>query len=301
MNRGIYTVANDKVVNQLISFLNSIQRNWPNHYTVCVIPYDQHCEKVKDIVRKRNNVVMFDDEIALQAFDRYIGNLWMQQEEIVATWQKANKHVPHRLGMHRRFLGLTQEGLFDEYVYLDVDTFVFKPMDKLLDMLIHFDIVAHDFQGIDPSHVFNVESLRLPEFLNGTLADQIQCGGLMVNKKGTFSNEEWLSIPKLLKEDINAIYPWAPIQSLWCWMFNKFQKSFVNLVRYWPEEQITHDAQTYTKFEFRDGKLYEGEKEVLYFHHIGVPAEEFNRICEGKEPRHEFRYRDVFEYYRFLE
>lgn len=301
MEKGIYTVANDRVANQLIAFLNSLERNWPDHPIVCVVPYDDHFDEVATIVKQYDKVVVFDDTIALAELDKFIGNLWMPLTSIVETWKSRNKHVPHRLGMYHRFIGTTSYGLFDRFIYLDVDTFVFQPLDEFFDLLDEYDIVAHDFQGTDPSHVFNLESDKLSKFLNGDLADQIHCGGFFATKKALYSNEQWQQIGSLMQQYEDVLYPWAPDQSFWCFMFNILRKRFVNLVRHWPSEKVTHDAQTYTKFEFEDGALYDKGKRIYYFHHIGVPAEEFNRVCEGREPKHEFRYRNVFEYYRFME
>lgn len=299
MNRGIYTVANNKVVNQLAAFLNSIKRNWKDHPTVCVVPYDEHYTDVIELIKSYENVVFYDDVPALEQLDIFVGNLWMPLTSMVDAWKSKNKPIPHRLGMYRRFIGTTDRGLFDRFIYLDVDTYVFQPLDEFFELLDTYDIVAHDFQGTDPKHVFNLESLKLDSFLTGRLEDRVQCGGFIATKRNVFSNEEWRRVASLMVEDEEVFYPWAPIQSLWCYMFNKFQKKFVNLTRHWPQEKVTHDSQTYTKFVFEDGKLYEDGKMLYYFHHIGVPADSFNRICQGSEPKHPFRYRNVFEYYRF--
>lgn len=301
MKRGIYIVVNDRMANQLIALLNSFKEHWPSHYTICVIRYDVHCEKIENIVRDYDNVVMFDDDIYLSQLDKFFGDLWMRLPHAVEAWKSKNKQIPFRIGMHRRFVGLLDPGLFDQFIYLDADIYINRSLDEVFDMLEHFDVVAHDYQFTGPQHVFNMSSPKVAQIVNGNLEDQIQCAGFLASKKGLFSEEQWKSLNKLLEEDGEMLYPWGPDQSLWNYMINKFQVNFINLVRYWPEDQVTHDSQTYTKFSFVNGKLYEGDKEILYFHHIGVPAEEFNRICEGREPKHEFRYRDVFEHYRFTD
>jgi hypothetical protein len=60
--KGIYTLANDNVYDQLVALLNSITANYSKTIPVCVIPYDDKIEKVKEEIRKRKNVFLFDDK-----------------------------------------------------------------------------------------------------------------------------------------------------------------------------------------------------------------------------------------------
>lgn len=299
MTRGIYTVANNVVTNQLRSFLNSFKVNWPHHYPICVIPYNDNYDEVVKIVADYENVIVFNDIAVLRQLDIFMGNLWMDCSEVVKEWKSKGKHVPHRLGEHRRFVALTEFGLFDEFIYLDVDTYINRNMSELLDMLQHFEVVAHDFQHEGPEHVFTIGSLRLEKILAGHILDQIQCTGLIITRKNLFSKQQWMELPKQMREDQEVLYAWAPDQTLWNYMINKNQVKFVNLTRYWTPEQITHDSQTFTKFEFRDGKIYEEGRPIFYFHHIGVPSSEFNRLCNRKKPMNNFRYQEIFLWFRY--
>lgn len=51
MTEGIYVLANDIVFDQLVAFLNSIEANAGKPYPVCIIPYDNRLEQVKDEIK----------------------------------------------------------------------------------------------------------------------------------------------------------------------------------------------------------------------------------------------------------
>ena len=300
MKTGIYIVANDRVCNQLIALLNSAKINWPNHPPICVIPYDGYYSDVRAVVEKYSNVFLFEDIKTLFDVDKFFGNIWMSCEPALKVWREKNKHLPHRLGEHRRFLAFTDKAPFDRFLYIDVDTYFNRDLTELFELLNSFDLIAHDYQFKAPKHALNVNSKKLSTLLNGELEDQVMCSGFFLSRKDLFSKEQWQKLPLLIRKDADLLHYWAPDQTLLNYMINKFKVKFVNLIRYWHEERRTADSQTYTKFKFRDGKLYQNGKEITYFHHIGVPAEEFNRICEGKSPIHDFRYQDVFKYFRHI-
>ncbi|MDE5081962.1 MAG: sugar transferase, partial [Trichodesmium sp. St18_bin1] len=61
MTKGIYTVANDVVFDQLVALLNSIEVNVGTDTPVCVIAYDDRTEKVQAEIEKRKNVQFLDN------------------------------------------------------------------------------------------------------------------------------------------------------------------------------------------------------------------------------------------------
>lgn len=301
MKKGIYIVANDRVCNQLIALLNSIKVNWPSHYPICIIPYNSICTEVETVVSKYKDVFMFEDLEALIEVDKFFGNIWMSCEPAIQVWKSKNKHIPHRLGEHRRFLAFTQNAPFDEFLYIDVDTYVNRDLSDLFELLGEFDLIAHDYQFKAPKHALNVDSKKISTLLNGQLNDQVMCSGFFLSKRDVFTKEQWGRLPLFIQKDSDLLHYWAPDQTLLNYILNKFKIKFVNLIRYWPEEKRTADSQTYTKFEFESGRIYQEGRLITYFHHIGVPAEEFNRICDGKKPTHDFRYQNIFNYFRYKE
>jgi hypothetical protein len=66
MKRGIYTLANDKVYDQLVAFLNSIETNYSPNIPVCVIPFNDELELVKAELAKGENTFLFTDQNSIQ-------------------------------------------------------------------------------------------------------------------------------------------------------------------------------------------------------------------------------------------
>jgi hypothetical protein len=63
---GIYTLANDAVYDQLVALLNSIEVNVSSDIPICIIPYDDRLDRVKQEIKSRKNVILFEDESSIQ-------------------------------------------------------------------------------------------------------------------------------------------------------------------------------------------------------------------------------------------
>ena len=60
LKRGIYTLANDNLYDQLIALINSIRTNYDKNIPICIIPYDDRVDKIKSL--KIDNVFLFDNQ-----------------------------------------------------------------------------------------------------------------------------------------------------------------------------------------------------------------------------------------------
>ena len=66
MNRGIYIIANDKVLDQAIALLNSIRFHDANT-PIVMIPYDDNYHKIADTLDQYYGVGVYED---LEFIDR---------------------------------------------------------------------------------------------------------------------------------------------------------------------------------------------------------------------------------------
>jgi hypothetical protein len=64
--KGIYTLANDYLYDQVIALINSIRKNYDEDIPICIIPYDDNIKKLKSLVLE--NVFLFDDPIRKRLF-----------------------------------------------------------------------------------------------------------------------------------------------------------------------------------------------------------------------------------------
>src|ERR1700730_17769535 len=107
-SRGVYFLANDRVLDLAIAFLNSFRRYNPE-IPLCLVPFDENFDEVCDL-RSKYVFSVFSDAIALQRCD------------------ELSKHFAgHRSGQFRKLA--IWEGVFDEFIYIDVDTVVLSDID----------------------------------------------------------------------------------------------------------------------------------------------------------------------------
>lgn len=185
--KGIYTLANDVVYDQLVALLNSIEVNVGSDFPVCVIPYDDRLDKVKSEIDKRKNVTLFDNKEVEGRWKKFAVDVWQNNQEALKTWQEKGEKGIHRLGTHFRFFGFDQESIFDEFIYCDADVLVLDTLDYIFEKLQDHDFVVYDFQHKDVSHVYNVKSPNLYNvFSQETIEKEIFFQDFTVLKKAYF-------------------------------------------------------------------------------------------------------------------
>jgi len=79
---GIYTLANDYVYDQLVALLNSIEVNIGLDIPVCVIPFDDQLDRVKEEIDSRPNVTLFCNREAIERWETFA-------QEVVAAHPRA--------------------------------------------------------------------------------------------------------------------------------------------------------------------------------------------------------------------
>ncbi len=58
MSNGICTLANDRVYDQLVALLNSIEANGGKDLPVCVYPYDDQTEEIAKLIAQRPAILI---------------------------------------------------------------------------------------------------------------------------------------------------------------------------------------------------------------------------------------------------
>ncbi len=144
MRRGLYFLADDAVFDWVSAFLASLRRVEPS-LPVCLVPFSEHVGKVAALGRHFDFSV-FPDLNLLEAADA-IGR----------------RFFPGGRGEFRKLA--LWEGPFDEFVYIDVDTILLRPVTPLLALLQCHDVV------FSSSHV--------PGARRWTWRDSIEAAGLL--------------------------------------------------------------------------------------------------------------------------
>jgi hypothetical protein len=299
MTDGIYTLANDKVFDQLVALLNSIEVN-AGHLPVCVIAYNDNLDRTRAEIANRPNVTLMDDPTIFARWREFSTQVWNTHPTALETWKAEGIEGVYRLSCNHRYASFDPEAPFDRFIYLDADTLVLDSLDRVFQALDTHDFVTYDFQFKDPSHIFNLSSPKLLEiFPQERLQTEIFCSGCYASKRGMFTPEQrqWI-VSKLAEGEAEILYLKAPNQSVLNYMTLRSELDIHNLAVHLPLEQRTGNSVTSKHFEWRDQILYDHGKRITYLHYIGLASKLFTQISAGENVH--FPYRETFLHYRFL-
>ncbi|WP_206603041.1 Npun_R2821/Npun_R2822 family protein [Leptolyngbya ohadii] len=141
MNRGIYIVANDRVLDQSIALLNSIRLRDPET-PIVLIPYDEQYDRVASVLAERHQVQLFPDLDLIESLSQKLHQIFGDR-----FFDKPNK-------LRKQACWL---GPFDEFLYIDTDIIVFE---KIIEVLNYFD--RCDFLCADYQHRSGIQNIFSP-------------------------------------------------------------------------------------------------------------------------------------------
>lgn len=300
MIEGIYTLANDKVFDQLVALLNSIQTNAGKDYPVCVIAYDDATKRVEQEIAKRANVTFLNNKGFFNSWEDFSYQAWQGHPNALEIWSKQGISGVNRIGMNRRYSAFDSAAPFDKFLYFDADVLVLNSLAYLFEQLDQSDFIVYDFQYKDPSHIYDINSPKLHKvFSKGRLETEIFCAGFYGGRKGLFTPEqrEWL-VQQLNKGEGEILYYSAPNQSLLNYMKMRLNIPVYNFALELPADKRTGCSVTSSHFEMADYRLFDKGEQLTYLHYIGIGSSVFKRLCQGENI--DFPYRDIFLHYRYL-
>ena len=295
---GICTLANDRVYDQLIALLNSIDAILGPETPVCVYPYDDNTAQIAAEIDRRPNVQLYDDQASIQRWDQFVRDVWDAHPTAHQRWSQISSDPYYRVGTHRRFCAF--DGPFDRFLYMDADTLVMAPVKPMFEQLDQSDWVVYDFQYTDPAHVYDLSSHQLGKlFPPERIQSEIFCSGFYASKKGMFAQDrrEWL-LSNLQNGEAEVLYIMAPDQTVLNYMVMRSQISNYNFAKRLPQSSKTGCCVTSTHFKERDHILYDNNIRLTYIHYIGVKSRCFTQVCAGDNI--DFPYRELFLHYRYL-
>jgi hypothetical protein len=297
MNKGIYTLANDVVYDQLVALLNSIEANVGSNVPVCIIPYNNQLDKVRAEVATRDNVTLFEDAAVIAYWEDFATQAWKAHKRAQKAWQARGLPQVYGLGWHRKLCGL--DGPFEKFIYFDADTLLMSPLDRVYQKLDEYDWVVNDFQyKSDIKYIFDrPEEDILQVFSPEKLKSHIFCTGWFASKKGVFDQ---VKLAKLLEQlrsgeaDLMAL--WWTDQSLFNYLVWRSNISFYNFA-YHDLDKAT-GSHCDSKFDVVDHVLYDKGRRLTYLHYLSIPSSKFTKICAGEDV--DIPYQDLFLHYRYL-
>jgi hypothetical protein len=130
MSRGIYILANDRVIDNAIALLNSI-RAYDADSPIVMIPYNNQYQAIADIITKSYGVQIYEDLQFLEKIDDLVK-------------QTCGETLLDRPNLLRKLA--CWFGPFDEFLYIDTDIVVFEKIIENLNYLANYDFICCDYQ-----------------------------------------------------------------------------------------------------------------------------------------------------------
>lgn len=295
---GICTLANDRVYDQLVALLNSIEANQGSDIPVCIYPYDDNIEQIAAEIARRPQVQLYSDRDSIERWDQFFRDVWDAHPNAHQRRLERGFVPYYRFGHHRPFCAF--DGPFDRFLYIDADALLMGPVDQIFEQLNHNDWVVYDFQYKDISHVYDVNSPQLNQlFSPEQIKSSIFCSGLYASRKGIFDPAKVDELLERLRAgEAEVLYIWAADQPILNYMVMRSGLKVYNFALNLPQTEKTGNSVTSTHFQEKEHLVYDGDKRLTYLHYIGVSSKIFARVCAGENL--DFPYRETFLYYRYL-
>jgi hypothetical protein len=168
--RGVYFIANNRVLDLSIAFLNSFRKYNPI-ISLCLIPYDNNYDKI----------------LALQKVYRFdvFKNLTLLQE-CDAISVKFHNYV---LGSFRKLA--MWDGIFEEFIYIDVDTVVLDNIDFCFQYLDKYPCITSHSNIQQIRKFVWKDSIYNSDYLSEEQIAFAANTGFIVSKKGFF-DMQWI-------------------------------------------------------------------------------------------------------------
>ncbi|MFQ4140670.1 Npun_R2821/Npun_R2822 family protein [Chlorogloeopsis sp. ULAP02] len=273
MQRGIYIVANDRVIDNAIALLNSI-RFYDEKVLVYLIPFNENYQHVADTLTRFHKIKIFPHLEFLEQFTQSIGEIF--PKDFLALPNKMRKLA-------------VWFGPLDEFIYIDTDIIVFEKIADSLNQLAEVDFFCCDYHHRSEGlrNIFSSVVKEQQIFTEEQLKDVFN-SGFWASRKGIITQqmmEETLRECAMHKEyfDFSCGVTDQPILN---YLVLKHITKRRNLVKTPGGEPGSWAGSRH--FQEKDYVLYDGDRKLKYLHWAGTP------IKPGGS------YWKLWEHYRYL-
>ncbi|NES87239.1 MAG: methionine synthase, partial [Moorea sp. SIO2B7] len=273
MTRGIYIVANDKVIDNAIALLNSIRYYDPD-VPVFLIPFDEQYTNVASILKQRHKVELFPDLYFVDKFTSKVGEIF--ERDFLALPNKMRKFVQWF-------------GPLDDFLYIDTDIIVFEQIAKVLDYLSKYEFICCDYhyKGKKLGDIFS-PLVKEQEIFSDEQLEDVFNSGFWASKKSIIDESRMYELLRECSQhreyfDFSRKTTDQPILN---YIILKSTKKRLNMVKISDKEAGSWAGSKH--FQEKDHILYDGGKPLKYLHWAGTPMKPGGP------------YRELWEYYRYL-
>ena len=300
---GIYTLANDIVFDQLVALLNSIEANVGCDIPVCIIPFDNRLDRVKQEVSLRSNVSLFEDMSSIERWENFARRFASVHPEAIKTQHSHPRWYGGKL--HRKFVAF--DGPFEQFVFFDADSLAMKPITDIQEKLQTYDFVFDDWEHTKSR---DIAALNIPLidatgiFTEAEIQPLLHCSSFFGSKRGIFNTQELDVLLNRIVEEGEAA--WVNSQAWWddAFLFNymtlRSERSQFNFTLSSDKRHRSGNCANADPFVAIDNVLFnqEGLKPIHRIHYMGYASIDFTRLSKGEDV--DIRFKEIFLHYRFL-
>jgi len=254
VSRGVYFLTNDKMYDFTIAFLNSFRKHNPE-VSLCMIPYNDEYETIaalKDVYK----FTVFPNSLLLTECTQ----LSLQLHE-------------HERNEYRKLA--MWEGMFDEFIYIDVDTVVLDDVSFVFDYLSDYWYVAGTSNlPVSRQYVW-LDDVEHTNLLNAEQIAYSANTGFIASKKGLMDLdyikkkmpaarqlEDFMQFMCLEQPFLNFLVVTSGRSYTSLTLLAREEKARKVMIEYWG-------GDTYGKI--RNGKIYLNTAQpVLFIHWAGI-------------------------------
>ncbi|MGD1941789.1 MAG: Npun_R2821/Npun_R2822 family protein [Leptolyngbyaceae cyanobacterium] len=299
---GIYILANDKVYDQLVALLNSIEENFNLKIPICIIPYDDRLTKVKQEINiRKDNVTLFDNQESIDRWEKFAHDVWSAHPKSKdSKWSRTWWSSGH---LQRKMCAF--DGPFNRFIFCDADSLVMKPLNDVFEKLqtnfFVFDDWIHAKPRLEaPLNIPLLESLDL--CTESELRPRLHCSDFFGSRQGLFPKADLESLKKSLihSREVEWLTAWWDDAHLFNYLTFKLRHPLFNFTLSTQGRDRTGNCADSDSFTNVNNVLYnsEGLKPIHRIHYMNYSSDGFTYLCKGEDV--DIAYRDVFLHYRFL-
>ncbi|MEH2136040.1 Npun_R2821/Npun_R2822 family protein [Nostoc sp.] len=298
---GIYTLANDVVFDQLVALLNSIEVNISADIPICIIPYNDQLDLVRQEVNARKNVILFDNWDVIQRWEEFAHQVWAAQSSKKET--KLSRSSWYKSHLQRKFVSF--EGIFDKFVFYDSDSLAMKPLNNVINKLETYDFIFDDWEHVKDEAV---AALNIPVieqtglYTEADIRSKLHCSSFFGSKRGLFTVKE-IQIMKerlITHREVEWINGWWDDAFLFNYMTLRCDRPLFNFTLSPNGEDRTGNCANADPFVNINNVLYnqDGLKPIHRIHYMSYSSRDFAQLSQGQDVN--ICYANEFLYYRFL-
>ncbi|MGC9502484.1 Npun_R2821/Npun_R2822 family protein [Baaleninema sp.] len=329
IEKGIYLLANDNVYDQVVALINSIEANYSKDIPICIIPFNDSLDLIRQEVARRPQLSLFEDRRSIEKWENFIKKF----QEIYLNYPipGVDRKKVEILTMHRKYCAF--DGDFEKFIYIDTDCLVFQSLEHIFKKLEEYEFVVHDFQRNTDIRTGTVdyffEAFKDQYSSKDELAKRFHCGGFWASRRQMFTEEDLSDFLTEAEAGDARIFktPWKTEevrqlseQTTINYMTLKKQLKLYNFTLEEDSSPYKTGCNVTSKhFEEKDRILYDKGKRLTYLHYMGIKSHRIKHLCEIEKLNLPLKkltykladkflkwgvssipYRDIFLYYRFL-